>query len=109
VISELLERLSGRVPVGKSRSPKWGALRDRFLVGKVCAVCGGKEKLQAHHVLPFHLRPDLELEESNLLALCESKHLGINCHLLVGHLGDFRKFNRSVATSVDFIKAMLSK
>jgi len=49
-----------------------------------------------HHVVPFHLAPDLELEPGNLLTLCESKKYGINCHQLIGHLGNYRRWNPSV-------------
>ena len=81
---------------GKSRSTKWPAFRDAYLKGKVCIACGGKDKLQAHHIEPFHLNPEKELDENNLVPLCESKAYGINCHLFVGHLGNFRSFNVDV-------------
>ena len=81
---------------GKKRSSKWSSLRKRFLAGKVCAVCGGKKKLEAHHIKPFHLDQALELDEMNLIALCENKKDGINCHLAFGHLGNFKSFNVDV-------------
>jgi hypothetical protein len=46
-----------------------------------------------HHRLPFHERPDLELSPDNLMTLCEAGKYGINCHLLVGHLGNWRRWN----------------
>ena len=81
--------------VGKSdggtveRSGKWPAVRAHHLVKEpCCAWCGGTVKLQVHHIRPFHLYPQLELDDSNLITLCEDpKH---NCHLLIGHLGNFR-------------------
>lgn len=78
-------------PRGK-RSSKWPALRDRFLKGKSCAVCEGQKRLEAHHIWPFHLRPDLELDPANLIPLCEGR-ASINCHLIMGHLGNYRSFN----------------
>lgn len=59
-------------------------------------VCGGKEKLEVHHIVPFHLNPRLELEPTNLITLCEAKHDGVNCHLLFGHLGNFKSVNKLV-------------
>ncbi|MGZ3772989.1 MAG: HNH endonuclease [Pseudobdellovibrionaceae bacterium] len=85
-----------KVPEGWRRSPKWKAIRNAFLKGKVCAVCGRKTKLEAHHIKPFHLFPRNELLISNLIALCENKNNGINCHLLVGHLGSFLSYNENV-------------
>lgn len=59
-------------------------------------MCGGEEKLEVHHIRPFHLHPDLELDPDNLITLCEAGHDGSNCHLLFGHLGNFKSFNVDV-------------
>lgn len=56
----------------------------------------------AHHIIPFHLAPDLELDESNLLPLCEAGKYGINCHLLIGHVGNFRRANPNVFADVAY-------
>lgn len=81
-----------KAPRGARRSPQWAAFRRAFLKGKACANCGSKKQLEAHHVVPFHLAPELELVTGNLIALCEHH----DCHLLVGHLGDYRAFNPTV-------------
>lgn len=74
------------------RSPRWPALRRHFLLAHpVCAWCGAKSDLEVHHVQPFHFFPERELDPKNLVTLCES--LGWNCHLTVGHLGDWKKWN----------------
>lgn len=80
---------------GAKRSPKWGALRRKFLAGKKCAFCGGTKKLEAHHINPFHLHPELELDEQNLIALCEGNK-DVNCHLVMGHYFNFKLFNCDV-------------
>jgi 5-methylcytosine-specific restriction protein A len=90
---DLADRLTGKAPTGAKRSSKWRLVRNEFLKGNQCLVCEGKKSLIAHHEIPFHLAPDLELEESNLIALCESGRYGINCHLLIGHLGNWRRAN----------------
>jgi 5-methylcytosine-specific restriction protein A len=92
----LIWAASLKAPPGARRSPKWPALRRHFLKGKRCAVCGGTKKLEAHHIVPFHVEPRLELDERNLIPLCEGN--GVNCHLLFGHLGDFRCTNKNVCT-----------
>jgi hypothetical protein len=49
--------------------------------------------MQVHHVKPFHLHPELELEESNLISLC----MGDNeCHLFIGHGDSFKCYNPNV-------------
>jgi 5-methylcytosine-specific restriction endonuclease McrA len=61
-----------------------------------CAVCGETREhlLNVHHKKPFHLHPELELEPTNLITLCEEPHK--NCHLWVGHLGHWRSWNEHV-------------
>jgi predicted TIM-barrel fold metal-dependent hydrolase len=59
-------------------------------------VCGGNVKLEVHHIKPFHLHPALELDPTNLATLCEAVKDGVNCHLLFGHLGNFKSFNTEV-------------
>jgi hypothetical protein len=88
---------SDKAPKGTKRSTKWPAVRKAHLAKfPTCAVCGGKKKLEAHHVSPFHLYPDLELSPGNLITLCENKGYGLNCHLLFGHLGNFKSVNAAV-------------
>ena len=84
---------------GKQRSPHWPAVRRAYLKkNPKCAVCGGTKKLEVHHKRPFHEDPDGELIESNLITLCENKSDGVNCHLLFGHLGNFKSYNPNVET-----------
>ena len=93
---DLADRIDGKAPPGARRSTKWRGVRNEFLRGKSCIVCGGKRYLIAHHIVPFHLAPDLELVESNLLPLCEAGRFGVHCHQLIGHLGNFRRINSNV-------------
>lgn len=87
----------GKVPLGAARSKEWAAVRREHLeLSPACEVCGGTASLEVHHVAPFHVRPDLELDHGNLMTLCERKKFGINCHLLIGHLGNYRRFNPEV-------------
>jgi 5-methylcytosine-specific restriction enzyme A len=89
--------LQGRLPASSKRSAKWPLVRGVHLkLHPECAICGNTKKCEVHHKQPFHLHPELELEPSNLITLCEKKEHGINCHLLVGHLGNYKNFNPSV-------------
>ncbi len=82
---ELNPRLASIVTILGERSPKWPALRAAFLVNRKCECCGRRTNLNAHHIKPYHLFPSLELDVSNLLALCEGGPW--NCHFLIGHAG----------------------
>ena len=92
----LIDRFKGTVPKGFKRSPKWSTFRKEFIKDKKCSVCGATTKLEAHHIIPFYILPELELDPNNLMVLCRNKKFGVNCHLFIGHIGDFRKYNRTV-------------
>ena len=76
---------------GQQRSPKWDSWLKAFLRGKSCIVCGQTDGLTGHHVIPFHLRPDLELDAGNVVPICSDR-----CHLLIGHLNDYTLDNPTV-------------
>ncbi len=77
------------------RSDKWSEVEKRHLKEEpVCQWCGGAEKLNVHHIKPFHLFPALELDDGNLITLCEVA--GCEDHLEKGHLGNFKKFNPDI-------------
>lgn len=84
-------------PHESERSPHWPAVRKAHLEKHpTCEVCGhAGEKVNVHHVRPFHVHPELELEETNLITLCEDEAF-VNCHLFIGHLGNFRGWNPAV-------------
>ena len=78
----------------KTRSPKWQGVRDEFLKKyPKCSACESDDHLQVHHVKPFHVHPELELVETNLIGLCMSPD---ECHLAYGHAGNFSYWNPKV-------------
>jgi len=53
------------------RSPKWHKVEKEHLAKEpACQWCGATVKVQVHHVKPFHLHPELELDPSNFITLC---------------------------------------
>lgn len=95
VLDHVRDQASGKIPVRSRRSGKWSSTRDSFLKENPrCAVCNGKSKLSVHHIKPFHLFPELELDRENLITLCEVS--GRNCHLTFGHLLNFQSHNPDV-------------
>lgn len=71
----------------KKRSSKWNKIQKEFLEkNSSCAFCDGTKNLNVHHKKPFHLYPELELEESNLITLCMGEK---DCHLLIAHGNNF--------------------
>ena len=98
-LQHIQDRIAGKAPAGAKRSSGWSKVRKAHLdLFPTCAVCGGKEKLEVHHLKSFHEHPELEEDMTNLITLCESGHNGINCHLFCGHRGSFQSINE---TAVD--------
>lgn len=86
--------------LGGVRSSRWPTVRKNFLGNKPCALCGGMDKREVHHKQSFKEHPELELLESNLIVLCESKKWGVTCHQFFGHLGDYKRINDNVEADV---------
>lgn len=81
--------------LGARRSSQWPKVRLEHLKhNPTCAVCNS-DSVEVHHIKPFHNNPELELESSNLITLCDGiltkKH-----HLDFGHLGNFKSWNETV-------------
>jgi|SRR5271166_4738629 len=82
--------------VNAKRSTHWPTVEKHFLEEhSQCESCGTKKNLQVHHCLPFHIHPELELSESNLIVLCMSiDHL---CHYRIGHANlSWKMYNPNV-------------
>ena len=76
---------------GSERSPQWNSVRKEHIrYNCECVVCGTKKGLQVHHVIPFHVMPEEELNPKNLITLC-AKH-----HFLFGHLNYWKSWNPNV-------------
>ena len=97
--------------LGNPRSPHWPAL-ERDIIGSQswCSICGAVKHLIVHHIKPFHLFPELELDPNNLIVLCEGTMgylAGQNCHLVFGHLGNWTKYNQIlIPDTVNFLQRL---
>lgn len=92
----LLAFLAGRLSAAE-RSSKWPAVRAEHLrAHPACEACGERRTkvLAVHHIVPFHVDPMKELDPENLITLCEGE--SVNCHLLFGHLRNWRSWNVDV-------------
>jgi len=85
---------------GRERSPDWPRVEQEHLLREPACVCCGYrgQGLQVHHIRPFHLYPNLELDPHNLITLCEVR--GRDHHLLLGHLDDWESYNLNVRNDV---------
>jgi 5-methylcytosine-specific restriction endonuclease McrA len=76
---------------GVPRSPEWNSVRREHLIRyPYCAACGTSNDREVHHIIPYHINKELELELSNLLTLCR------RCHLFIGHFDNWVRWNKNV-------------
>jgi hypothetical protein len=74
------------------RSPNWRRVRAEHLkYNPSCAACGRKNGLEVHHIIPYNVHPELELDPNNLITLCDKY-----CHFVFGHLMDWKSWNTNV-------------
>ena len=67
-----------------------------------CSICGYTKHLEAHHIVPVHIDPDLACDQDNLITLCRS------CHFTFGHFHNFRKYwNKHIVEHAQMISLML--
>jgi 5-methylcytosine-specific restriction endonuclease McrA len=80
---------------GRERSPEWSRVaREHLQRQPACVACGYKKNLQVHHIKPFHLHPQMELDPDNLITLCAAR--GREHHLLLGHLDEWSSYNEHI-------------
>ncbi len=91
--------------LGKPRSPEgrdpmWAELA-RHVIAEVgcCECCRTKENLEAHHKYPYHLFPALEMVRDNIKVLCR------RCHFMIGHLDDWKSYNRNVDSDCAWLES----
>ena len=99
-----LPQSSEPMALASPRSRQWPKVRAAYLAKHPkCEACGGREGLQVHHVLPVRAAGNEdadgdgitnELDPDNLVTLCTGGTL--NCHLWIGHAGNFKTYNPCV-------------
>ena len=76
-IDQQLESIDGMTFEGP-RASEWVYVRNEFVRRHPrCEACGSGYQLNVHHIKPFHIYPELELDEGNLITLCREHHFRI--------------------------------
>lgn len=110
MIKKIKDIFQGKSSITDKRSSKWSKVRKEFLEqNPACAICGGDKKLEVHHIVPFNEDPSKELDNTNLITLCESKKYGVTCHLFFGHLGKYTRCNPDIAEDAKVWSEKLKK
>jgi 5-methylcytosine-specific restriction protein A len=84
------------------RSSKWPSVRARHIAKNPCCMaCGGKDNLEAHHIIPFSVDRSRELDPQNLVTLCGTPR---NCHLGIGHAWNWQSYRPDVLELIKAVK-----
>jgi 5-methylcytosine-specific restriction protein A len=94
----------GKTSIGLIRSSHWPNVEQTHRkLQPACVACGETQAINVHHIFPFHYcvslgRPDLELDQRNLITLCETSKTRKtqDHHLLIGHMDNFKSSNLEV-------------
>ena len=90
-IEHIKDVVQGKTSITKRRHKDWRSFRKDYLkICNECKICGSKRKLAVHHIVPFHVDPSRELQTSNCMTLC------FYCHLIFGHLKNYKSYNRQI-------------
>lgn len=85
----------GDLTRGLRRSSQWPTARRLHLkMEPVCQWCHGSLFLEVHHISAFHVSPEKELDQKNLITLCERPFR--RCHFKRGHFEDWHAQNPNV-------------
>lgn len=91
MIKSLIQKITYAL---SGRNPRWATVEKNHLSTQPnCQACGTTKRLQVHHMKPFHLFPEKELDNDNLITLCMDEW---QCHIRIGHSGDWRAYNPHV-------------
>ena len=72
----------------------WNKLKQKYLQeNPKCEWCG-QDADTVHHIIPVHVNRDLEMEESNLMSLCDNRTR--KCHFIVAHYCHWVKYNDKI-------------
>lgn len=84
------------------RSRQWPATRKKHLISQPnCQSCHSYKNLEVHHIEPYHINPNRELDPQNLITLCKT------CHLVFGHLMDYKSWNTNVVKDCELYSSKI--
>ena len=81
---------------GVQRSSKWNWWKKQYekTHPKICPICSNK-KCSLHHKESFATKPEKELDENNVVWLCDGWGT-LQHHRGIGHLGSFVSLNENL-------------
>lgn len=90
-----------------ARASQWKKEKDAWLIDNGwCRACGTNKFLTVHHKKPYWKWPELELDKSNFITLCETPTH--NCHFIFGHLLNWKSWNDEVEELVKEFNRLLA-
>ena len=88
--------------LASERSGEWRGVCNAYITAHpICERCG-KPATQIHHIHPVHAYRELELDQTNLIALCD------DCHIREAHLGNYQAWNPLIVEEAKLHRAMVA-
>lgn len=108
LLRRILAWLRKPQPVGSRRHPSWRKVRARHLAANPeCAACGETRNVDVHHIIPVSVEPLFELDDANLITLCDET--ANDHHRWIGHGGNWRLWNGNVRKDAQYFREMLQR
>ena len=88
---------------GVPRSPKFAKLAKEFIKekGGKCEATGVSFDLEVHHILPYHLYPEKELDKNNFIVLTHW------IHFFLAHLGRWASHNEKIVEHAKWLRELI--
>ena len=83
------------------RHKDWDRESRAWALSHPCAVTGSTEGIEVHHIRPFHLFPELEMDPANWISLIRP------WHLYLGHVGNWSNWNPNVREDAERFRRMI--
>jgi hypothetical protein len=93
-------------PVNTLLPAKLAKAMRKWCEGRSCMVCGGTKTVQAHHLFPRHIWPQLMYREEFWVPLDRDNPV-LDCHCLIGHGGDFKGYNPFCVAMAELLRPVL--
>lgn len=86
--------LFGGKTFGATRAKGWRRFREAN-IENYCRYCDSFVLLELHHIIPFNVAPEKELDKDNVVTLCRW------CHFKLGHFCDWWSWNENILNWIE--------
>ena len=83
---------------------QWRKVHNKHIsIESCCQMCDTTKELEVHHIVPWHLAPELRYDFKNLVTLCRA------CHFGFGHWRNWHGHNPEILVLCKFAQLQRSR